>query len=275
MACHTIRPLLVYNLREALCRMFEPNSTIGWSIGRLHSTARDLLAFIRSPVIGARATWQDDRAVDVAWLFLLNCLIILAIATILFPMMMIFGVEMSSDMSDLFKRPVGQIMLFVVVIGPILEELMFRIWISGTPRLLIGFLGLIAWLGGSLILNHFGLIGSGQIAAIILIAIISIAVLVGLIRFWKSSVPNFYIRIFPFVFWGQALLFGFVHIFNYAGDNPVALLPFILPQLVGGLIWGYARIRYGWWSNIVMHMAYNLIATSGLLYVLLTQPNIS
>jgi membrane protease YdiL (CAAX protease family) len=69
------------------------------------------------------------------------------------------------------------------------------------------------------------------------------------------------------------LLFGFVHVFNYAGDNPAALLPFILPQLVGGVIWGYARIRYGWWSNIVMHMGYNLVATSGLIYILLTVPN--
>jgi len=65
-----------------------------------------------------------------------------------------------------------------------------------------------------------------------------------------------------------------VHVFNYAGDNPATLLPFVLPQLVGGLIWGYARIRYGWWSNILMHMAYNLLATSGLLYVLVTRPEL-
>ena len=35
-----------------------------------------------------------------------------------------------------------------------------------------------------------------------------------------------------------------------------ALLPFVLPQIVGGLIWGYARIRYGWCTPIIMHMAY-------------------
>lgn len=253
--------------------MFEPNSTIGWSIGRLHSTARDLLGFVRSPTITAATTGRDEKSADVAWLFLLNCLIVLVIAMILFPLMMAFGVEMSGNMAALFNRPVWQIMLIVVIAGPIMEELMFRSWISGTPRLLAVFLGLMAWIVGSFFLDKLGLRSSGQTAAIVLIILISIAVLAALILFWKSSVPDWYVRIFPFVFWGQALLFGFVHVFNYAGDNPAALLPFILPQLVGGLIWGYARIRYGWWSNIVMHMGYNLIATSGLVYILLTVPN--
>ncbi len=253
--------------------MFEPNSTIGWSISRLHATARDLVAFVRSPTIAAATTRRDEKLADVAWLFLLNCLIVLAIAMILFPLMMAFGIEMSGNMAALFNRPVWQIMLIVVIGGPIMEELMFRSWISGTPRLLAIFGGLIAWIAGSFVLDELGFMDSGQTAAVVLIAIISIAVLVALIRLWKSSVPDWYVRIFPFVFWSQAALFGFIHVFNYAGDNAAALLPFILPQLVGGLIWGYARIRYGWWANIVMHMGYNLFATSGLIYLLLTGPN--
>ncbi len=254
--------------------MFEPNSTIGWSIGRLRSTASDLIAFIRTPSLDPRETGGDRQLADVAWLFLLNCLLVLAIAMVLFPIMMVFGVEMSSNMSQLFNRPPWQIMLLVVIVGPVAEELMFRVWIVGTPRWLIIFSGLVAWIGGSYLLEQLGLINLSRSAAIVLIAIIVLAVLAGLIRFWKSSVPRWYIRIFPLVFWGQALLFGFVHVFNYAGDNPAALLPFVLPQLVGGLIWGYARIRYGWWSNIIMHMAYNLLATSGLLYVMITRPEV-
>ncbi len=249
--------------------MFEPNSTIGWSIGRLRSTASDLNAFIRAPSLDARWTDRDRLVADVAWLFLLNCLLILAIAMVLFPIMMVFGVEMSSDMSQLFARPPWQIMLIVVIVGPIAEELMFRVWIVGTARWLVLVCGLIGWIVGSYLLKQLGLMELGQSAAIALIVLIVIAVLAGLARFWKSPVPAWYSRIFPLVFWGQALLFGFVHVFNYAGDNPATLLPFVLPQLVGGLIWGYARIRYGWWSNIIMHMAYNLLAISGLLYVLL------
>lgn len=252
--------------------MFEPNSTIGWSIGRLRSTAHDLIAFVRAPTVRVRGHADDARAADVGWLFLLNCLVVLAIAMVLFPLMMVFGVEMSSDMTRLFDMPPWQILLVVVVVGPITEELLFRVWIVGTPRWLVIFLGLAAATGCLYGLRESGLSAYGLGAAVALIAIIAIAVAVGLVRFWKSPVPAWYARIFPLVFWAQALLFGFVHVFNYAGDSPAAVLPFVLPQLVGGLIWGYARIRYGWWSNIAMHMGYNLLATSSLIYMLLTQP---
>ena len=151
---------------------------------------------------------------------------------------------------------------------------MFRVWIIGTARWLILFSGLIAWIGGSSLLKALGLVAASQNAAIALLAVIAVAVLIGLIRFWKSPAPAWYSRLFPLVFWGQALLFGFVHVFNYAGDNQAAVLPFVLPQLVGGLIWGYARIRYGWWASITMHMAYNMIAISGLVYVLLMRPGV-
>ena len=250
--------------------MFEPNSTIGWSIGQLLSTARDLILFVRAPAPALPAAGQERRAAGVAWLFLLNCLIVAAIIAVLFPVMTLLGVKMSSDMSALFNLPPWQILLIVVLVGPIAEELMFRLWIIGTTRWLILFSGLIAWIGGSFFLKQLGLVAT--IPTIALIAVISLAVLIGLVRFWKSPVPGWYIRIFPLVFWGQALLFGFVHVFNYAGDNQAAVLPFVLPQLVGGLIWGYARIRYGWWANIAMHMAYNLIAISGLIYMLLMRP---
>ena len=252
--------------------MFEPNSTIGWSIGRLRSTAVDLIAFLRAPVPALPATGQERRAADVAWLLLLNGLVVAAIAAVLFPVMTLLGVEMSSDMAALFDRPLWQIIALVVIVGPISEELIFREWIVGTGRWLVILAGLLAWLGGSYLLQQPELANLGQNAPLVLMAVLLLAVILGLIRFWKSPVPHWYVRIFPLVFWGQALVFGSVHVFNYAGHNPAAALPFVLPQLVGGLIWGYARIRYGWWANIIMHMVYNLLATSGLIYMLVMQP---
>ena len=254
--------------------MFRPNSTIGWPINHLQRVARDLLAFLRAPTVHPQHIARANKASELAWLFALNCIIVAIIAAMLFPLMFAFGVEMSGDMAEMFKRPIWQLMLFVVVVGPIMEELMFRTWISGQPRLLVLVGGLLAWIGGSYALAEFGLADSSSVAVPILIAIIAASVLAGLIRFWKRPVPRWYTGIFPAIFWGQALLFGFIHVFNYAGDNPFALLPFVLPQLVGGLIWGYARIRFGWWSSIAMHMAYNLIATSGLIYMLLTRPEV-
>ncbi len=258
--------------------MFEPNSTIGWAIGRLTATTRDLLAFLRAPKLandGVQIKRQmTGRPSDLIWLFLINCMIVAAIAIILLPIMLAFDISMSNSMSDLFQRPVWQLFLIVVIAGPIVEELMFRLWLSGSPRLLIPFFGLILWMALTYSYEQLGWPGPAAMGTMVLLAVIAGVVLICVIALWKRPVPSWYVRIFPAVFWIQALLFGSMHVFNYAGDNPAALLPFVLPQTVGGLIWGYARIRYGWWANIAMHMAYNLLATSGLVYVLLTRPDV-
>ncbi|WP_373490805.1 type II CAAX prenyl endopeptidase Rce1 family protein [Parasphingorhabdus sp.] len=234
------------------------------------TTAVDLLAFIRTPRLDHPGSRTLGKATDLAWLFAVNLIIVVAIAAILFPIMLALDVGMSSSMSALFNRPVWQLLLFVVVAGPIVEELMFRLWLSGSPRLLVPFFGLLAWLAGSSGLAQLGWMDSNGLGVKILLAAIVAIVVIGMIIVWKHRVPRWFVRVFPLLFWSQALLFGFVHVFNYAGDNPAALLPFVLPQLVGGLIWGYARICYGWWANIALHMAYNLVAISGLLYMLCT-----
>ena len=236
---------------------------------RLKQTAGDWIAFIRAPRLDTQPPY-GSRVTDVAWLFLLNCLIVAAIAAVLFPAMVLFDIEMSSDMSALFQRPIWQILAIVVIAGPIVEELAFRSWISGNPRLLVLLGGVITWIAGSHSLTQMGFSASDPIPVIALAAGIVIAIIAGFALCWKKPVPGWFAKIFPALFWMQALIFGFIHVFNYAGDNPAALLPFVLPQLVGGLIWGYARIRYGWWSNILMHMGYNFIATSGLLVMLIS-----
>ncbi len=254
--------------------MFEPNSTIGWATGRLTATTRDLLTFLRAPKLADNELQRTGKPADLIWLFAVNCMIVAALAILLFPVMLAFDVSMSSSMSDLFGRPIWQLLIIVVIVGPIVEELMFRSWLSGSPRLLIPVSGLMLWIALTYSYEQMGWPGPASMGTAPLLALIAGAVLICVIILWKRPVPGWYVRIFPVVFWVQALLFGSVHVFNYAGDNPAALLPFVLPQTVGGLIWGYARIRYGWWANMAMHMAYNLIATSGLVYVLLTRPDI-
>jgi membrane protease YdiL (CAAX protease family) len=83
-------------------------------------------------------------------------------------------------------------------------------------------------------------------------------------RSWISGIvhrpPKWYRALFPMIYFAQAIGFGAIHMFNYDGGSggPALLtLLFVLPQLIAGLIWGYARVRYGWWANIALHMAHN------------------
>ena len=250
--------------------MLETNSTVGWRSSGLVTASRDLATFLRSPRQQIVEQRGSHGLADLGWLFALNCLIVMAIAAVIFPLMIALEIEMSGNMAELFNRPAWQIFGIVVVIGPIVEELMFRSWLSGLPRLLIPFAGLIAWVGGSQLISRLGLGDSESIATLGFLGIILITTLVGVIKRWQRAAPGWFLRWFPVIFWIQAILFSLMHLFNYDGGNPAMLLPFVLPQLVGGLIWGYARLRHGWWANMAMHMAYNLIAVSGVLFVMLS-----
>lgn len=80
-------------------------------------------------------------------------------------------------------------------------------------------------------------------------------------RSWITGImrqpPRWYRALFPLVYFAQAIGFAAIHIFNYPGGLTLFTLVFVLPQLIAGLIWGYARVRYGWWANITLHMAHN------------------
>lgn len=253
--------------------MFEANSTIGSAFQQIKDTAADLIRYLRRPQLRHQIDGAPGTAGDVARLLAVNLLAVLVVASILLPLMMLSGVEMSSGMAAIFDQPVWQILVTIVIAGPIFEELIFRSWLSGLPRLLIPWATILLLFGGALLIQTQQIQLAGNWFALAAIGFILLAALYFTIRLWRRAPPRLYERLFPIIFWAQALLFGSVHLFNYAGDQPLAMLPFVLPQIIGGLIWGYARIYVGWWANIVMHMTYNLVAASGILFVYLTNPS--
>ena len=65
-------------------------------------------------------------------------------------------------------------------------------------------------------------------------------------------------RCFPAAFYLSAAGFAALHAFNFGADEPsFALALLVLPQFVSGLIYGYARMRYGMWANVGLHSANN------------------
>ena len=70
---------------------------------------------------------------------------------------------------------------------------------------------------------------------------------------------------FKFLFYISALLFGWVHIFNFEfTSSHFVFIPIItLPQIVLGLMLGYVRIIYGFWYGVLLHFLYNMIVVGG------------
>ncbi len=66
-------------------------------------------------------------------------------------------------------------------------------------------------------------------------------------------------KVFKVAFYVLAIIFGYVHLFNYQIDTQIIIFSPILvaPQMVLGLIFGYIRVRLGLIWAILMHSVYN------------------
>ena len=69
--------------------------------------------------------------------------------------------------------------------------------------------------------------------------------------------------IFPFLVYSSSIAFGLAHIFNFSfsfNHNLWFLYPLlVLPQLFGGLILAFVRVRFNFRYGVVYHMLWNLI----------------
>jgi len=64
---------------------------------------------------------------------------------------------------------------------------------------------------------------------------------------------------FKYIFYGFAIVFGYIHILNYETTMGVLMASPILvaPQICLGLILGYLRVKLGLIYSILLHMLYN------------------
>lgn len=71
-------------------------------------------------------------------------------------------------------------------------------------------------------------------------------------------------KTFKLAFFSLAILFGYIHIFNFDLSMNVLLVSPILvaPQIYLGLVLGYIRVRFGLLWSILMHAIYNGILVS-------------
>jgi membrane protease YdiL (CAAX protease family) len=148
-----------------------------------------------------------------------------------------------------------------LVIAPLLEELVFRGWLTGRVAALrfaaCGFAAMALMLAGvSLVPDHgraLAWAGAG-------------VALAGLIH-WSltreradaRTVPPAFIRHFAVIVWAQALLFGLVHLGNYADLTSPLGLAVVLPQVLGGLLLAYIRTRAGLAAGMAYHAGYNTL----------------
>lgn len=218
-------------------------------------TWRRFGAFLLRPELPGHVTGMRMAALPVlARLFALD-LALMAGLILLAAMLVALGVELPQHMLDGLEMGLPLI-LFILVAAPVGEEIVFRGWLSGRPGHVAASAALLAAAG-----IFFYSTRTAEIAPVTGLAVLAAGLALAPLLLWLNRGRRpmvVFRRNFRWFYLGSALAFASVHLVNFTGPALI-LLPLTLPQLLLGLILGYARVRFGLWSCILLHAAHNAL----------------
>jgi len=228
------------------------------------STIEALASFLRSPRLAdpSRRTARSKLATTL-WLFVLSMLVTAAFAFAALPFILTSKSSVAGGLSNVLDQPVVTIIFAVVILGPLIEEMMFRGWLTGTWQALIGTAALIAiFYTGPPFAKDF--IDAPFLALQLVFSALGLAIVYALASSQPRSPIRGFERLFPLIFWGQGIVFGVLHFRNLYSDSIALPLLMTLPLVVCGWLWGYARVVLGLPAALMLHMAYNVPSAVGM-----------
>ncbi len=150
----------------------------------------------------------------------------------------------------------------IVLGGPIVEEIIFRGWLSGrighilaTPLSIAALLAFIT--GGAAFATDLGRAQTFLLVG----AVCAVLAVAALFFFRNRDALRFFQRHFGWFYWFSVLAFAAIHVSNFASAGLV-VAPLVLPQFMLALILGYLRVKHGLWSSMLTHMLHNTVFIS-------------
>lgn len=218
---------------------------------------RDFFHFLRRPRLPAQRMafgWTAIRQVGILLLldWIIMCLFLAAALAA-----QSAGIELPQEIDE--DWTVFQTILFVIILTPPIEELIFRAGLSGHRRAITLFVS--PWLFVAFLTAIVLVVGpiDPPIAVMLFLAWVGATATVMAFQRDGRSVSERYRRLFPAAFWITSAAFGFMHIFNYEDPMRLAVMLMVIPQFTGGMMLGYVRVQYGMWANIAQHVSYNAV----------------
>lgn len=167
------------------------------------------------------------------------------------------------SLKDAYSPAHGFLWIFIlpVVVGPLREEILFRLWLLYSRFNLSFFLAILVFTASLMIYGDnlwSNLVHTGT--SILMSACVFIGVFLilkkhdsALIRVWMRHT-----RLLTII---SAILFGYFHLTNFIINAEIIFLsPLLLsPFIFAGLIFGYLRIRIGFYYSLITHSTINLI----------------
>lgn len=222
---------------------------------------RDFATFMLRPTLDLGDAKPVSRTATTVWLLVFSLGATALFALLAMPLVLLSSAAPGDALQTVLDRPSVEMILAIVVLGPLVEEGMFRGWLTGTlPAIAASVFFLTAWFGGSWLMAD-QLPRAASLAALSVLGAAGLLALVAADRKAKRSVPpGWYRAIFPLLFWAQGLAFGGLHIANLSSGS--AILPWLMAASLAmcGWLWGYARIKLGFGTACLLHMTYNIPA---------------
>ena len=202
-----------------------------------------------------------DKIKEIVALYLIKILIG-AFLILIFEV--IFNIN-NSAAQDFSEKYHPLIVLFLGgVLTPLIEEATFRLSIIFKPIFLSISIGLLTLIIYSKSLDT----GVLRIDDTIYLRY-SISLIVGILTYYVALknitlIQNFWSNHFRWIFYFSAIVFGFAHFGNFDLDfNNLYLIPLLtLPHIIGGIFFGYVRIKHGFRYAFGFHSLNNMIALS-------------
>lgn len=224
------------------------NSTL---LARLPATWHHFAAFLRAPNVLAPAGLRSPGAArTIGAMLALHLLGLMVIGLLMSGWMTLMGIEGP----DAFAQFPPHYLVPLAVLGaPLIEESVFRGWLTGRPRALWLLLCLLVGIGLTVLAQQ------GLLAPLAAAGWPLAASLVGWIVLRKLRAGPLFRTGFPLIFYASAIVFGLIHVLNYSAPG-LAHLPLILPQLWAGLTLGFLRLRVGLPAAMLVHAVSNGLA---------------
>lgn len=228
----------------------------------------ELGAFLRRPTIEAqnKLSIREKAGIGV-WLFILSIFVTIILSVLALPVILSTDLTTGEQLNEALGGSVWSVILSLFIFGPLVEEIIFRGWLSGKWRAVLATAFSLAVIyGGSEMFDQYFAASSATKILALFVGTVAI-----LLTFWPLDNGRHFLdfdRVFPVIFYAQAVAFGTLHFQNYAANSLSIALFATLPLIACGLIWGYARVRLGLASAVILHSAYNVPAAVGSIIML-------
>ena len=202
----------------------------------MQSIIKDELIKIKNFFVSPRDI-QDRYTIGKKWksflvVFGLNIVLIMIASGLISVLELFKLIDTNANIIDKYIRTInpGLIVIFMVIVGPIFEEIIFRAGLRYNKIIPLR------------IINYINMKQTGKTKEEV-----------------ESKSRAVWNKYFSAIFYSSTIIFGLIHSFNYPINLFVILfLPIIvLPQFITGFLIAYMRVRYNFIYGLLLHIANN------------------